>query len=90
MMNPPRIGIGVFVARADGKREYVIGKRKGSHGAGRPIVPLVPFLLTKTLTEIQAHTPYQAAISSTARPSSNALLAKSWKRPVWSFTTSAS
>ncbi|KAJ5653153.1 hypothetical protein N7490_000156 [Penicillium lividum] len=33
----PRVGVGVFVVNAEGK--FVIGKRKGSHGAGRWALP---------------------------------------------------
>ncbi|KAJ5745211.1 hypothetical protein N7520_010393 [Penicillium odoratum] len=33
----PRVGVGVFVVNAEGK--FVIGKRKGSHGAGTWALP---------------------------------------------------
>ncbi|KAF2722234.1 hypothetical protein K431DRAFT_284184 [Polychaeton citri CBS 116435] len=36
---PPRVGVGVFVYHGDGSPEFIIGQRKGSHGAGTFALP---------------------------------------------------
>ena len=91
----PRIGVGVFVVNPEGK--FVLGKRKGSHGAGQySTTPFLTIVISsnnegKSLSHlliIQAHGPYQEGTLTLASPSKPAQSANFSKKlacasPTW-------
>lgn len=72
----PDIGVGVFVFNPKG--QFVVGVRKGSHGAGTP----TPLIWTRTKLTDQEPWPSLADISNSARLLRLARREKSWKKRV--------